>query len=263
MQVDWFIVAAQIANFVILVFLLKRFLYAPILGAMDEREQRVADQVRGAEEQRVAAEAEARALRERSADIEQTRGRLLEEARAEAETGRRKQLEEARREVDDIRRRWRKDIENERTGFLGALRTEATGALVDALRRSLEGLADASLEDRIVHVFVRRLRETSAEDRGAFGAGAAGDIRVLTAFELSSEHRSAIESTLRDDFGIEVAITFDRSADLVCGISLQSDSTELAWSFENHVAELGERVAALFREQHDPGQTSTAPGSPP
>lgn len=263
MQVDWFIVAAQIANFVILVFLLKRFLYAPILDAMDERERRVADQQRGAEEQRVAAEAEARALRERSAEIEQARGRLLEEARAEAETGRKRQLEEARREVDDLRHRWRKDIENERAGFLGALRTEATSALVDALRRSLEGLADASLEDRIVHVFVRHLRETSPEDRDAFGASAGGDIRVLTAFDLSSEHRSAIESSLRDDLGLEVAITFDRSADLVCGISLQSDSTELAWSIETHVAELEERVAALLRQQHDPGETSAAPGSPP
>ena len=38
MLIDWFTVVAQAANFLVLVWLLKRFLYKPILGAMDARE---------------------------------------------------------------------------------------------------------------------------------------------------------------------------------------------------------------------------------
>jgi F-type H+-transporting ATPase subunit b len=42
MLIDWFTVAAQIVNFLILVWLLKHFLYKPILDAIDAREKRIA-----------------------------------------------------------------------------------------------------------------------------------------------------------------------------------------------------------------------------
>jgi len=42
MLIDWFTVGAQALNFIILVWLLKRFLYKPILGAVDAREKRIA-----------------------------------------------------------------------------------------------------------------------------------------------------------------------------------------------------------------------------
>ncbi|MGO8820022.1 MAG: F0F1 ATP synthase subunit B, partial [Desulfomonilaceae bacterium] len=41
MLIDWFTVIAQIINFLILVFLLKRFLFDKITGAMDERERKI------------------------------------------------------------------------------------------------------------------------------------------------------------------------------------------------------------------------------
>ena len=46
MDVDWITVAAQIANFLVLVWLLKRFLYGPVILAMDERDARIAGELR-------------------------------------------------------------------------------------------------------------------------------------------------------------------------------------------------------------------------
>jgi len=40
---DWFTVLAQIANFLILMWLLKRFSYKPVLDTIDAREKRIAD----------------------------------------------------------------------------------------------------------------------------------------------------------------------------------------------------------------------------
>ena len=42
MLIDGFTVGAQVLNFLILVWLMKRFLYQPILDAIDAREQRIA-----------------------------------------------------------------------------------------------------------------------------------------------------------------------------------------------------------------------------
>ena len=46
MQIDWITVAAQIVNFLILVWLLQHFLYGPITRAMQRREQRIAERER-------------------------------------------------------------------------------------------------------------------------------------------------------------------------------------------------------------------------
>ena len=49
MLIDWFTIGAQALNFLILVWLLKRFLYRPILNAIDARENLVARELSDAD----------------------------------------------------------------------------------------------------------------------------------------------------------------------------------------------------------------------
>ena len=62
MPIDWFTVVAQAINFLILVWLLKRFLYKPILHAIDEREKGIAAQLAQAEAKKAEAPEGARRL---------------------------------------------------------------------------------------------------------------------------------------------------------------------------------------------------------
>jgi F-type H+-transporting ATPase subunit b len=52
MLIDWFTVGAQVVNFLILVWLMKRFLYKPILHAIDAREKRIAKELADADAKR-------------------------------------------------------------------------------------------------------------------------------------------------------------------------------------------------------------------
>ena len=58
MLIDWFTVGAQALNFIILVWLLKRFLYKPILNAIDAREKRIAGALADANQKKVEAQKE-------------------------------------------------------------------------------------------------------------------------------------------------------------------------------------------------------------
>ena len=49
MHIDWLTVVAQIVNFLVLVYLLKRFLYGPILQAMDDRQAGIAARLQEAD----------------------------------------------------------------------------------------------------------------------------------------------------------------------------------------------------------------------
>ena len=67
MLIDWFTVIAQVINFLVLVVLLKRFLYKPILDAIDQREKRIASALAEADAQKVEAKKEREKFQEKNA----------------------------------------------------------------------------------------------------------------------------------------------------------------------------------------------------
>ncbi|MFW6083626.1 MAG: F0F1 ATP synthase subunit B, partial [Gemmatimonadota bacterium] len=99
MQIDWFTFVAQVLNFLILVLLLRRFLYRPVLRVIEEREEGIRSRVREAEEDREGARRAAAAAREREAEIESERKERLRAVETDVAAIRRELLEEAREEA--------------------------------------------------------------------------------------------------------------------------------------------------------------------
>jgi len=69
MQIDWITVVAQIVNFLVLVWLLQRFLYGPITRAMKNREKRIENRLTEARQERNEAEDEAEAYRQKQRQL--------------------------------------------------------------------------------------------------------------------------------------------------------------------------------------------------
>src|SRR5271156_4365009 len=103
MPIDWFTVVAQAINFLILVWLLKRFLYKPILHAIDERERGIAARLAEAEATQAEAQQERDEFQHKNEAIDQARAALLKKAEDEAEAERQRLLEIARKDADALR----------------------------------------------------------------------------------------------------------------------------------------------------------------
>src|SRR3970040_1859513 len=103
MLIDWFTVSAQVVNFLILVWLMKRFLYQPILHAIDAREKRIARELADADGKRAEAEKERDEFQHKNEEFDQQRAALLSKARDEAQAERQRLLDEARQECDGVR----------------------------------------------------------------------------------------------------------------------------------------------------------------
>ena len=69
MLIDWFTVGAQVLNFVVLVWLLKRFLYKPVLNAIDAREKRVAAEAADADLQKTEIKSRAKNCKPRTTHL--------------------------------------------------------------------------------------------------------------------------------------------------------------------------------------------------
>src|SRR5271168_605363 len=113
MLINWFTVFAQAINFLILVWLLKRFLYKPILHAIDEREKGIATQLAQAEARKAEAQKERDDFQHKNETFDQERAALMTKVADEAKAERQRLLDEARRASDTLRAKRQEALRNE------------------------------------------------------------------------------------------------------------------------------------------------------
>jgi len=266
LNIDLFTLFAQIVNFVVLMLLLKRFLYKPIVRTMDEREQRIGSDLEEAETRLAAATKEAAVCHAERQEIEDKRGEMLSSAQEEAAAWRRDLIQEARGEIEERQERWRQSVEREKATFLRDLRQRAGAQVYEITRRALEDLAGVDLEHHIINTFIARLPEAlepGIETLTAPGAEATptGDVPdsgwkpeavVCTAFDIDEKTRGRIESAVRARLPGDFELRFEISPDLICGIELRAGGQAAAWSLQNYLETLDENLSQAF--SHKPGE---------
>jgi F-type H+-transporting ATPase subunit b len=245
--IDWITIAAQIINFLILVWLLKRFLYGPIMKAMAKREQKIRDRLNDAAETKRAAEAEAARLKEMREDLETQRQALIEEARSQAGQLRRKLESEAREEVDARLADWRNQVEDGRATFVADLRRRSVEHFYALAREALGGLANRSLNEAVADAFIERLPEidlSAADKLRKQTAGNKTPLTIQTSFELSGHLKKRITAAIREQISPEAEVNYQIADDLICGIRLKAGGQTIGWTLAGYLDRLEERALA-------------------
>jgi F-type H+-transporting ATPase subunit b len=260
MQIDWFTVAAQLFNFLLLAWLLKRFLYGPVIDAMAERERRIASRLEQAAGREVDAQTQAQAYRDKMAALERERDARLAQAREAAEQERRELVEAARGDARASRERWQQDLEREQADFRGALVRELAEAATDVAQRALADLADASLESQALSKLARRVQALPPEQLQAL-AEAAPRLQLATSFEPAPQALEALRQALAGALGCEVELHCVRKPGLVFGAELSGAGHRLDWSLAGHLEEITEEIRQSIDEARDAAGEPTAAGS--
>jgi F-type H+-transporting ATPase subunit b len=245
MTVDWLTVGAQALNFLVLVYLLRRFLYGPVVRAMARRDEAIAERLREARQQQEEAEAEARRHREAREALEAQRERLLAQAREEADDLRRSLDRALRQEMDQARARWRRELRREQAAFVRDVRRQTAEHFEILARRALGDLASAELESEMVRVLIARLGALDADRREALArAGAAGTpVRVRSAFDLPAPVKRSLTAALHEALGREVEVAYERAGDVVCGAEIRAGGQSLGWSLDSYLDGLERALA--------------------
>lgn len=248
MTIDWFTFTAQLINFLILVWLLKRFLYGPIVRAIEDREAKMAQRVEEVDAAQQAAEREEARYRQKVQELEHTREELVAETTREIEEWKREHLEAARRDVEQTRSEWQRGLEREQEAFVRELRQRAGGQAQEVARTVLQKLADVSLESRIIDSFLDQLRNLGEQQRQELAAAihnGEAEIVVKSAFEMSEEGRSKIQQVMDELFATR-SPQFRTDDALICGIELQAGGYKVAWSIGETLEELEEEFATAL-----------------
>ena len=245
MSVDWITIVAQIGNFLVLVWLLKRFLYKPILNGIDAREAGIAARMGEAEIARTkAAAAEAEFLEQKQ--------RLLadnsvnaERIRQQAEQERDALLANAHKKLESEKKDWQSHLEAERERFTSELHFASAETLYQLVRRALRDLADEDLEEHIALNVMEKLKPLSEELISA--AKNAESAIVTTHVALPQSVQDKMKASF-EPLAPGLPLSFTTDAGQAPGLILRIGSVQVAWTIDSYTDELigllTERLAA-------------------
>lgn len=270
MLIDWFTVGAQALNFLILVWLLKRFLYKPILHAIDAREKRIAAELADADAKKAEAKKERDEFRRKNEEFDQERAALLGKATEAAQAERRRLLDEARTAADALSAKRQETLRNDAKNLSQAISRRTQHEVFAIARKALADLATTSLEERLGEVFVRRLREMDGPAKEILAGAlksAAEPALVRSAFDLPPEQRTAIQNALNETFAADpsaplragIPVRFETAPDRIGGIELAANGQKVAWSIAEYLASLEKGVGELLKEKIQPEAKAEPP----
>ena len=281
MLIDWFTVGAQAVNFIILVWLLKRFLYKPILNAIDAREKRIATELAAA----VAREAEAikshDEFDEKNRKFDQDRDALMAKAALEIKAERERLLDDARKAANNLLTEQRTTARNDATALMEQMMRLVADEVFDVARRALGDLASVTLEERLGEIFTRRLREMKPQSKQLLDLAlkdphAAAVVR--SRFALATQEKASIQNALNETFAADIRLAFETAPDSICGIELTVGGQKLSWSIAAYLEVLEKKARNLMSTHIKPsvdvpelnmtgatrsGQSIVAPSSAP
>lgn len=252
MLIDWFTVIAQIINFLVLVYLLKRFLYGPIIMAMDERAKKIALSLEGARKKKDEANLEAKDYRRKNREFDEHREEMFSQIKEEADVRRKNLINEARNQVDAGRTRWYEAIRKEKESFLQDLRRRAGKQTCAISRRVLKDMANVDLEDHIIHIFIERLLSLNKNEIKALKKSIhqlPQKIRVRSAFEIPKKMAGKVIEVLRNQANGHVDVQFEVSPDIICGIELKFPGSKISWNMDDYLKTLEESFLAALENK--------------
>ncbi len=246
MSIDWITVGAQIVNFLVLVWLLKRFLYRPILDGIDARECEIKERMSEAATIREQAEATQADCRAQIATLKAGREGVIEEAREAAERERAQLLAQANTRLQREQAAREEERAQEARKYTASLHTKGASALLALTRKALRDLSDETLEQRIVARAASRLGDMTGDLAAA--AGGSDTAVIMTREDLPEALRAQIEaelSAVMPDIGVQFRTDPDQSP----GLSLRLGGAQLGWTVDSYMDGLEQVLNA--QEQSD------------
>ncbi|MCE0482798.1 MAG: F0F1 ATP synthase subunit delta [Methylacidiphilales bacterium] len=249
MLIDWFTVTAQAVNFLVLVWLLKRFLYKPVLAAIDEREKRIASQLQDAEKKKAEALKEQTDFQHKNEDFDRQRVGLLSEATKAAKTERDKLMEASRKDADELRSKLQKGVHVELDNLNKKIGTLAQQEVFSIARKTLSDLAGVSLEQRMTDIFIQRLQGIDDKQRGELKTDLQASSKIAlirSAFDLTPQQRKSVEDVIKPLLNTGTEFTFETKPELISGIELAVNGQKIAWSIRDYLTSLTNSVSAVL-----------------
>lgn len=245
MSIDWITVAAQIANFLVLVWLLKRFLYRPILDGIDAREAEIKDRMQQALDAKSQAAEVEQEYRSKVQALNTEQADMTEQVRKSAEEQRDVLLAETKEKLAREQADWHAQLDDEGRKYTAKMHQAASGALLSLTRKALTDLADETFEDRIARHLIVQINQMAPDLQAA--ARKASEAVFTSHGPLPPAAQKELTTELHAHFP-QIDARFDTDDAQAAGLVLRIGGAQLEWTIDSYIdgleAMVQERMAA-------------------
>ena len=246
MKINWFTVIAQVINFLALVWLLKRFLYKPILKAIDDREKKIASQINDANHLKEEAKNEQDEFKKKNMDFDQQKKALMDKSVADANTQGQKLLDQAKEDASRLSAKLEQASKERQKSEQAGIDQKNQKLVLSIVRKALSEIASESLEEQSAGTFIKKLKESNNEEKKQFTdafKSNANTILVRSAFNLPEKQQQEISQTVDVLLGTKSTIQFKTTPGIISGIELSTNGYKLAWSFSEYLDSLEKNIS--------------------
>jgi F-type H+-transporting ATPase subunit b len=222
MRIDWWTLALQTVNVLVLIWILGRFFFRPIMDIVAKRQNEanklLAEAARTREQAAEARDAAAKA----SADIAGERERMLAEARDAAEIEKHNLVRQSADEIAKLRHEAKAAVARERSAAEAAVIEHAGTLAVEIAQRLLARFRQQDLSFVFIDEVCRELRVLSAEARETLTSDATADhpIEIVSAAPFSDQEARQVRAALWKAIGQELPVRFRSDPVIISGIEL-------------------------------------------
>lgn len=259
LSLDLATILFQVINFLVLAYVLNRWVFQPILRKSAERAEERERLMRdlAAERQKLAQTRSELELKTAALDAESDR--ILADARTRAQTEAQQLMSEARAEAEELLKDAQADIRRLRRQGLEELRTELVNTVLSVSANSMARVMPPEVHDRLVQRLTERIREMGRTDMPRVEAirrslnGREAIASVESARELSTEQQSQLARMLNALADHRVNIELSLQPELVAGLRVRLGDTVMDSSLAGQLDELRADVThALVESSEEP-----------
>ena len=251
MNINWFTVIAQIINFLLLVWLLKKFLYKPVLDAIDAREKKIVARLEDAKSKKEAAKKEQDEFAEKNKQFDAQKKDLMDKTMADIKVQKNKLLEDAGKEVDALHAKQQKAIVDMQQNLKKTIAQQTQKEVFGISRKTLKDLSGVDLEEQAAKLFISRLQQLKDEEKQQFidaFKSVAKPILIQSAFELQEKQQTEIKKVVDEILGEQTAIEFRAAPEIIGGIELNANGYKLSWSISAYLDSLQNSLSNTLKD---------------
>ncbi len=255
MSIDWWTLGLELVNFLVLVWLLERLLYRPVLGVLDRRQAEVS-RLRDADTAaREALAAERRQVEAERAGLATQREGALEEAHRLAAAERAQARTEAQEEMQRLLADGRERLAAERAEAASVLQARGVEIGIAIARGLLERSQGSAPVAAFLAAACERVQNMDAEQRRHLLAaeGEAVPVRVVTAEALDRPRRDDCNARLESALGYPVTSSFEVEPALIAGLEVHFPGLVLRHSWRDALEAIQASLQAASTTQPEAG----------
>ncbi|MDR3289950.1 MAG: hypothetical protein LBT02_01555 [Rickettsiales bacterium] len=234
-MLDLYTIIAQIINFLIFLFLLNKFLFKPVLGALEKRRADIKKQIEDNEEKNKEAERLEGEYYDKLKEINIERDKILHDAKEDIKKYKEEEILKMQNEANLQQEKLDKLMKEKKESFLKNFEQDFGKLFLEYGNAILKAMANANLQEQIVNVFVDKINKM---DEIEFKKINNEDTLEIISSDAIENHKT-IEDALKNKGFTHKKLMYRIDESLILGFEIKANGYVLSWGAREIIKKMG------------------------